>query len=131
MSSLSRALADLSRPVLIIIGTIFVGLGIAGVFLPLIPGMPFFLVAAWCYGRSSPRFHSWLLNNRVCGPYIRDYRQHRGMRPQAKVKAISVLWIGIACAGMMATNGFWIRLIMILTAAGVTLIILSVRTIRD
>lgn len=131
MSGLSRALAEMGRPVLIVIGTIFVGLGIAGVFLPLVPGMPFFLVAAWCYARSSPRFYSWLLNNRISGPYIRDYQQHRGMRPHTKVKAISILWIGIACAGMMATDGFWIRGVMILTAVGVTCIILSVKTIRE
>lgn len=130
MRSLSRALADMGRPVLIVIGTIFVGLGLAGVFLPLVPGMPFFLVAAWCYARSSPRFYSWLLNNRICGAYIRDYQQYRGMRMHTKVKAISILWIGITCAGMVASDGFWLRLIMVVVAISVTCIILSVKTIK-
>ncbi|MCS6886091.1 MAG: YbaN family protein [Acidobacteriota bacterium] len=126
---IESAFGQLKRSVLIVLGSFFVMLGIAGIFLPLIPGMPFFLVAAWCYARSSRKFYTWLLQNNLFGHYVRDYQQQRGMRPLAKVKAISVLWVGILCATFFAESVL-LQMTMIATAVAVTYIILSVRTVR-
>lgn len=61
--------------------------GLIGVVLPLLPTTPFVLVAAWCFARSSPRFHRMLLAHRLFGPLIRDWEQH-GIIP-FKVKCLS------------------------------------------
>ncbi|MFH0931814.1 MAG: YbaN family protein, partial [Candidatus Zixiibacteriota bacterium] len=76
------------RGALIITGTFFVGLGVLGIFLPLLPTTPFLLLAAACYARSSKRFYNWLLNNRWFGSYIKDYKEGKGV--PSKVKAISI-----------------------------------------
>ena len=66
------------RAVLIVAGTLCVGLGALGIFLPLLPTTPFLLLAAACYARSSQRFYDWLLNNKYLGQYITGYVQRRG-----------------------------------------------------
>ena len=69
----TRARGTWIRILLIIAGTFFVGIGIVGIFVPVLPTTPFLLLAAACYERSSQRFYSWLLNNKWFGNYIRNY----------------------------------------------------------
>ncbi len=73
----------------------FVGLGVLGAFLPLLPTTPFLLLAAACYARASARFYNWLLNSRSFGPLIRDWRAHRAIRLRYKVLAILLLVLTI------------------------------------
>jgi len=75
----------LIRGVLVIAGTIFTGLGLLGILLPLLPTTPFLLLAVACYARSSKRFYCWLLNNKWFGTYLRDYRDGKGITLKVKV----------------------------------------------
>ena len=56
-----------------------------------LPTTPFLLVAAACFARSSPRFYRALLGNRVFGPLIRDWREHRAVPLRAKMLAITAI----------------------------------------
>ncbi len=76
-------------------------LGIAGVFLPLLPTTPFLLVSSYCFARSSPQMRHWLLNHRLFGRYLRDWEEQRGVRRSVKVLAVtlvvlvvSAIWLG-------------------------------------
>lgn len=79
------------RVALLAAGFACVGLAALGVFLPLLPTTPFLLVAAACFARSSPRFYRALLGNRVFGPLIRDWREHRAVPLRAKLLAITAI----------------------------------------
>ena len=71
----------MTRGLLIILGWLAVVLATLGVVLPLLPTTPFLLLAAWCFARSSPRFHHWLLHRSWFGPYLRHWQQHRALPP--------------------------------------------------
>ena len=72
------------RQLWIAAGCTCVALGAAGVVLPLLPTTPFVLLAAWCFARSSPRLHDWLLAHRLFGPLIANWREHRAISRIAK-----------------------------------------------
>jgi len=126
-----RITGNLSRGVLIIAGTFFVGLGILGIFLPLLPTTPFLLLAAACYARSSERFYNWLLNNRWFGNYIKNYLEGKGAPLRVKVLSISFLWIAIGYSVALVVDIFLVRILLILIAIGVTIHILSIRTLKQ
>ena len=69
-------------------GIFFVGLAGLGVVLPLLPTTPFLLVATACFAKSSPRFHQKLLDNKVFGPLITNWRETRSIPKKAKVIAL-------------------------------------------
>lgn len=118
------------RHVLVAAGTLFLVLGIVGVFLPVLPTTPFLLLAAACYARGSSRFYIWLMNNRLFGTYIRNYREGRGLPPKIKVIVIGLLWVTIGYSAAFAVHVLWARAILILIAVGVTTHILYIRTLR-
>lgn len=76
-------------------GMICLILGIIGIILPILPTTPFLLFAVACFLRSSKRFYKWLLNSRILGSYIRNYREGRVMPRKIKAFTISMLWITI------------------------------------
>ncbi len=115
---------------LIIIGTFFVGLGILGIFLPLLPTTPFFLIAAACFARSSKRFYNWLLNNRWFGKYIKNYREGKGIPLKVKILSISLLWCTILFSTVFIVSILFVRIILILVAVGVTIHIVSIRPLK-
>jgi uncharacterized membrane protein YbaN (DUF454 family) len=122
-------LRTITRAILIAIGTSSLALGIAGIFLPILPTTPFLLLAAACYARSSRRFYNWLISNRFFGEYIRNYLERRGIPPRVKVLSIALLWITIGCSAAFAVDALWLRILLTVIAIGVTAHILSLRTL--
>jgi len=119
----------IARAILIAIGTSSLALGIVGVFLPILPTTPFLLLAAACYARSSRRFYDWLISNIFFGEYIRNYLERRGIPLRVKVLSIALLWITIGCSAAFAVDALWLRILLAAIAVGVTLHVLSLRTL--
>ena len=103
----------MKRTILIIIGWLAVVLATLGVVLPLLPTTPFLLLAAWCFARSSPRFHHWLLYRSWFGSYIRHWQDHRALPPGAKPRALIFIVLTFAVS-LYLVNILWVRLLLLL-----------------
>lgn len=103
----------MKRTILIIIGWLAVVLATLGVVLPLLPTTPFLLLAAWCFARSSPRFHHWLLYRSWFGSYIRHWQQHRALPPGTKLRALIFIVLTFAVS-LYLVNILWVRLLLLM-----------------
>jgi len=70
---------SLIKPVLVVLGTISLGLGVTGIFLPGLPTTPFLLLTAGLYVRSSERLYAMVLDNRFIGKHIKEFQDNKGM----------------------------------------------------
>ncbi len=70
------------------LGTLFLLIGIIGIFTPVLPTTPFLLLATACYARSSHRFYNWLMNQPALGPLIVEWRAHRSIPWRVKLVAV-------------------------------------------
>jgi len=73
-------------------------LGFVGLFLPLLPTVPFVLLAAWCFSHGSARWERWLLNHPRLGPPVRAWRENRSVPLRAKQLATLMMTISSAAA---------------------------------
>lgn len=121
------------RRLLIGAGTLSTGLGIIGVFIPILPTTPFLLLAAACYMRSSERFYQWLINNRIFGAYVRNYIEGRGIPTKIKVFTILLLWLTIGLTMTFGVQNTVIRIVLICIAIGVTahIVLIKKRKVED
>ena len=90
-SSVSKGIAMI-RGLFVTAGLVCLGLGVLGIFLPVLPTTPFLLLAAGCFARSSRRLHRWLHTNRCFGKYIEAYIVHRAVPMKVKIVAVALLW---------------------------------------
>jgi len=123
----------LNRPkkiLFITLGTFFVGIAIVGIVIPILPTTPFLLLSAALYARSSKRFYDWLLNNRLFGKYIKNYREGKGIPVYLKIMVITLLWITIGVSIVFAVELWVVRILLVVIALGVSIHILKIRTSR-
>jgi hypothetical protein len=121
------------RRILIGAGTLSTGLGIIGVFVPVLPTTPFLLLAAACYMRSSERFYRGLINDRIFGAYVRNYIEGKGMPVKMKMFTILLLWLTIALTIVFGVQNIVIKIVLICIAVGVTahIALIKKRKVKD
>ncbi|CAI2505916.1 Inner membrane protein ybaN [Serratia ficaria] len=118
----------MTRWLLIILGWLSVVLATLGVVLPLLPTTPFLLLAAWCFARSSPRFHHWLLYRSWFGSYLLHWQQHRALPPGAKWKAVLAIVLTFAVS-LWLVKIWWVRALLLLMMAVLLLFMLRLPVI--
>jgi hypothetical protein len=111
-------------------GFLFVALGVIGFFLPVMPSVPFFILASICFSKSSEKFHDMLMNNKWVGPQIRDYHQNNGIKMSTKIFLIVLQWSGILFTSIFFVHNLFGRVLMLCIAVGVTVYIVSLKTAK-
>ena len=108
----------ISRWLWLAAGWVAVGVGSIGIVVPGLPTTVFFIIAAACFSRSSPRFEQWVLTRPGIGPMVRDYRAGLGMPRRAKVAAIASIAVVCGLSAVVARGRVWLSLVILAAGAG-------------
>lgn len=122
---------QIKKYIFIALGFFFVGLGIIGIFVPLLPTTIFLIIAAYFFAKSSEKYYNWLITNKYFGKFIKDYREGKGVPLKAKTISITVLWFTILYSVFFVVNLIWLKLLLIAIAIGVSWHLLSLKTRVD
>lgn len=115
----------------IIGGTISLGIAILGIFLPLLPATPFLLITAGLYIRSSDKLYQKLMEHKVLGPYITNFKEKRGMPKKSKIIALTMMWTMILISFFFMLDTLLLRSVIIsLGLIGTAVILYYVKTIE-
>ena len=131
-NNINRNEQILRKPIkvlLISIGTFFLGVAIIGIFIPILPTTPFLLISSALYAKSSKKFYDWLINNKIFGKYIKNYRDGKGIPLKLKIITTALLWITIGCSAIFALDIFWARVLLVIIAILVTIHIIRINPI--
>ncbi len=121
----ARPLSRLHTYPLLALGWFCVGLGVIGIFLPVMPTTVFLLIALWAFARSSPRFHKWLLDHPKLGHYITDWTEHRVIPARAKVVALALMSLSLAWLWLASNAPMFVNVLVTAILAAVATFILT------
>ena len=120
---------DVRKIMLVFAGFVALGLGVVGLFLPLLPTTPLVLLAAACFSASNKRLEAWLLRSRVFGPFIDNYRTGRGISRLHKYASIAFLWLGLITS-MIVLKTPWVYILLCVVGVCVTTHLLMIKTAK-
>lgn len=126
--SQSVKLPGIYRYLYFISGVLLVAIGVIGIFLPILPTTIFLILASACFIKSSPQANEWLRNHKILGMYIKNYQDKSGLTIKSKIFNITLVWIMISASAIFFTELWYIRLLLLAIAVGVTIHLLMVKT---
>ncbi|MDI9519520.1 MAG: YbaN family protein [Bacillota bacterium] len=103
--------------VLLILGCSSLVLGVIGAFVPLLPTVPFLLLSAYCFTRSSKKLYGWLIETKIYKYYLSGYSADQGMTKKQKIKImikttiiiiIGIIMLGEILIGRIILGVIWI-----------------------
>lgn len=121
----------MGRYIMIGAGICSLGLGIAGIFLPVLPTTPFILLAASLFMKSSDRLYRWIRSHPRLGRYIDNYLNLKGITAKDKAVSITVLWLTLGATATFAVDSLFMRLLLAAVAIGVTTHLLLIKTLKE
>lgn len=121
----------LKRRLLFAAGHVCVLLGLLALLLPVIPTSPFLIVGAACYARSSEKFYHLLLQNKYCGPMIRQWEHNRCIERRFKLAASALLAAAFLSSSFLFLDGWLARALLLAFGLAAIAFVASVPTCPD
>ncbi len=112
------------RRLWLMIGWLFMSIGIIGIALPVVPTVPFLLVAAWAFARSSPVLKQRILDHPTYGPPVRAWQERGAVGRVAKIWAISAMSAGVALSWWVGMPD-WVVAVQGAVCAGVAIFLIT------
>lgn len=120
----------LKRGLFLLLGLSSLALGVIGIVVPLLPSVPFILLAAFCFARSSQTLHNWLM----CHPWFSDaltqWQQQRAIRKGLKRRALFFTALSF-CLSILVVPLLWLKLMLLTMACGLLLFLWKIPEIDD
>ncbi|MBI3195579.1 MAG: YbaN family protein [Ignavibacteriae bacterium] len=102
-------------------GSLSVLLGVIGIVVPLLPTVPFLLLAAYLYAKGSERFYLWLIHHKWLGTILTNYKEGKGIPIRIRIYSVVFLWVTIGASIVFLIEDTAAKIIMLLVASGITL----------
>lgn len=99
------------RPIYFVIGFVSMILGAIGIVLPVLPTTPLWLLSAWCFAKSSKRFHNWFVSTNLYKKHLDSFVEHRSMTKRTKIYLLSFASTMLLIA-MYFMDNLWLRLFL-------------------
>tara|TARA_Y100000748_G_scaffold203777_1_gene170667 strand:+ start:140 stop:553 length:414 start_codon:yes stop_codon:yes gene_type:complete len=90
--------SGISRIAWFIMGIFFAVVGTIGIVIPGLPTTPLMILAAACFAKSSQRFYDWVINNKLFGHHVKNYREGNGIPKKSKPLILGTMWVFILFA---------------------------------
>lgn len=119
------------KPIFFILAWVSFVLGVIGAFIPILPTTPFLILSAYFFSKSSPRFHTWILNLPMAGPTVKDWHDNRVIKPKAKILCVLMICLSLVPLWMGAKIYLGIKLGVTLLLAGVASFVIGQKSYQD
>lgn len=116
---------------LITCGLIFTGLGLLGVFIPVLPTTPFMLLAAYCFMKSSDKLFSWVINNKIFGKKVRKFLDNKSLSLTVKITCLATMWLMIIISILFLTESLTLRIILVLLGITGSTVLILIKTNKE
>ncbi len=121
-------LKKLVKTLFLFIGIVSLVLGFIGIFLPLLPTTPFILLAAYCFAKSSERFHRYIMQHKLFGRMVTDFYEKKVISTKNKIIALTLMWITLSLSVIFFMPYIWVKLVVLGIGVSVTVYLLTFRS---
>jgi uncharacterized membrane protein YbaN (DUF454 family) len=123
--------SSVKKGIYLIIGTLALGAGIIGVFLPVIPTTPLILLSAWCFFRSNSKIYQWVISNEKFGPTIENFQEGNGVTVKTKIRAVVMMWLTISVSVYIFIRNIYLIGFLYLMAVSVSIYLYKLPTLNE
>ncbi|HEX2936802.1 MAG TPA: YbaN family protein [Bacteroidales bacterium] len=116
------------KSLFLFIGISSLVLGFIGIFLPVLPTTPFILLAAYCFAKSSERFHNYIMQHKLFGKMVSDFYEKRIIPVKTKIIALTLMWATLLLSVIFFMPYIWVKWVVIGIGVAVTAYLLSFRS---
>ncbi|UOQ48151.1 YbaN family protein [Gracilibacillus caseinilyticus] len=114
----------------IIAGTLSLTTGLIGIIVPILPTTPLIILAGFCFGKSSPALHKWLVTNKYFGHYLQDYQNGKGVPLRIKGFAVVIVWTSVLFT-LMIIPLLFVKLFVLAIAVFVSIFIFTSPLLKE
>ncbi|MCW6078957.1 YbaN family protein [Clostridium sporogenes] len=120
----------IKKVLLLIIGFISLGLGVIGVFLPILPTVPFLLLSSFCFIKSSKRISIWFENTNIYKKHVRSFKENKAMTLETKLSILIPVYVMLITLFFMK-DILAMRIAIVVLLVVKTIVFIKIKTLKE